>query len=162
MAFRRSVTARAKILYQQQRFAVPFSHIDRDDGDRENLTRHDPISKGSGVPDYLRRRRPFGDGGNVGSFCGSRNMLQDRRFAIPTAFAPVFVRSMSTFGEGPGAEKIEIMTDVAEVLGEAAEQVAQVAPVANEVAVAAADSFLPVAALQYVIDYVHFFTGFDW
>lgn len=157
------MTARAKILYQQQqRVAVPFSHIDRDDSDRENLRRHDPISKGSGIPDYLRRRRPFGAGDSVGSFCGSRNMLQDRRFATPAAFAPVFARNMSTLGEGPGSEKLEIMTDVAGVLGEAAEQVAQAAPVASEVAIAAADSFLPVAALQHVIDYVHCFTGFDW
>lgn len=163
MAFRRSVTARAKILYQQQRVAVPFSHIDRDDNDRQNLPLHNPIYKGSEISDYIRRRRPFGAGDNVGSSSGSRNSFQDRRFAIPAAFAPVFVRNMSSIGEGPGADNIEIMTDMADVFGEKAVEVAaQVAPVANEVAVAAADSFLPVAALQYVIDYVHFFTGLNW
>ncbi|KAH6801860.1 hypothetical protein C2S51_033306 [Perilla frutescens var. frutescens] len=170
MAFRRSVTARAKILYQQQRIAVPFSHIDRDDNDRENLPRHNPIYKGSEIPDYLRRSRLLGAGDNVGSFRGSMNSFQDRRFAIPAAFAPVFVRNMSTLGKGSGADNIEIitdnieiMTDVADVFGEKAVEVAaQVAPVVNEVAVAAADSFFPVAALQYVIDYVHFFTGLNW
>lgn len=163
MAFRRSVTSRAKILYQQQRVAVPFSHIDRENSDRESLPRHSPNCKGGGIPDYLRQRRSLGAGDNVGSFCGSRNMFQDRRYAIPAAFAPVFVRNMSTFGEGPGADKIEIMTDVAEVLGEKVGEVAaQVAPVANEVAIAAADSFLPVAALQHLIDYVHTFTGLEW
>ncbi|XP_057809986.1 mitochondrial inner membrane protein OXA1-like [Salvia miltiorrhiza] len=173
MAFRRSVTSRAKILYQQQRVAVPFSHIDRDDGDRENLPRHNPIYTGSGIPDIPRRRSPFGAGANVGGFCGSR-LFQDRRFAIPAAFAPASVRKMSSLKEGPGADNIElmtdmaddkigIMTDMADVLGETAAQVAQAtAPVAGEVAAAAADSFFPVAALQYIIDYVHTFTGLNW
>lgn len=160
MAFRRSVTSRAKILYQQQRVAVPFSHIDRDDNDRETLSRHNPIYESNEI---FLRRRPFGAGDNMGGFSGSRSLFQDRRFVIPAAFAPVFGRNMSTFGEGAGADKLEIMTDVADVLGEKAAEVAsQVAPVANEVAVAAADSFLPVAALQYMIDYVHTFTGLDW
>lgn len=164
MAFRRGVTARAKILYQQQRVAVPFSHIDRDDSDRENLPRHSPIYNGGGIPDILRRHSPFGAGANVGSFCGSRNLFQDRRFSIPAAFAPPSVRKMSTLDEGAGADidKIDIMTDMADVLGETAVQVAQAAPAVGEVAAAAADSFFPVAALQYMIDYVHTFTGLNW
>lgn len=36
------------------------------------------------------------------------------------------------------------------------------APFPGEVAAAAADSFLPVAALQYLIDGVHSVTGFNW
>ncbi|XP_047974075.1 mitochondrial inner membrane protein OXA1-like [Salvia hispanica] len=162
MAFRRSVAARAKTLYQQQRIAVPFSHIDRDDGDSENLPRHSPIYNGSGIPDILRQRRQFAAGPNLGGFYGSRNLFQDRRFAIPAAFAAASVRKMSTLENEAGGDKIEIMTDMADVLGETAVQVAQAAPEVGEVAAAAADSFLPVAALQYLIDYVHTFTGLNW
>ncbi|CAK7345650.1 unnamed protein product [Dovyalis caffra] len=50
------------------------------------------------------------------------------------------------------AEKIDVVMDT----------VVQAAPAANEVAVAAADSFLPVAALQHFIDAVHNFTEFNW
>lgn len=38
----------------------------------------------------------------------------------------------------------------------------QAAPVMSEVAVAAEDSWLPVAALQYAIDGIHTFTGLNW
>ncbi|KAL1569179.1 mitochondrial inner membrane protein OXA1-like [Salvia divinorum] len=162
MAFRRSVAARAKTLYQKQRVAVPFSHIGRDDGDSENLPRHNPIYNGSGIPDILRQRRQFAAGANLGGFYGSRNLFQDRRFAIPAVFAAASVRKISTLEDGAGGDKIEIMTDMADVLGETAAQVAQAAPAMGEVAAAAADSFLPVAALQYVIDYVHTFTGLNW
>ncbi|KAJ6426462.1 hypothetical protein OIU84_022126 [Salix udensis] len=42
------------------------------------------------------------------------------------------------------------------------EAVSSQAPVVNEVAIAAAESYIPVAALQHVIDAVHSFTGFNW
>lgn len=73
-----------------------------------------------------------------------------------------FLRNMSTLGEGAGAgaDKLEITTDVADVLGEKAVEAAS--QLVNEVATAAADSFLPVAALQHLIGYVHAFSGTDW
>ncbi|KAK6129945.1 hypothetical protein DH2020_036339 [Rehmannia glutinosa] len=161
MAFRRSITARAKLLYQQQRVAAPFSHIHRDDDDRENPPRNKPISQNPDTPNYIQHRL-FGSGNNLGTFHRSRDFFQDRRFAIPAACGPVLGRNMSSLGDGQ-ADKIEIMTDVADVFGDKAVEVAsQVGPVANEVAIAAADSFLPVAALQYLIDYVHCYTGFSW
>ncbi|CAN6306115.1 unnamed protein product [Urochloa humidicola] len=54
--------------------------------------------------------------------------------------------------------------DAAGVLADAAEAVASAvpAPFPGEVAAAAADSFLPVAALQHFIDAVHTFTGLNW
>ncbi|KAK4422515.1 Mitochondrial inner membrane protein OXA1-like, partial [Sesamum alatum] len=158
MAYRRSITARAKLLYQQHRVAPSFSHIPRDDDDHGTPLHHSTISKNPEIPSYFQHRF-FGTGNNVGFFHRSRNLFQDRRFGIPAACGPVFVRNMSSLGEGP-AEKIEIMTDV---LGDKAVEVAsQVGPVVNEVTVAAADSFFPVAALQYLIDYIHSFTGFNW
>uniref|UniRef100_A0ACD5TIP3 Uncharacterized protein n=1 Tax=Avena sativa TaxID=4498 RepID=A0ACD5TIP3_AVESA len=52
----------------------------------------------------------------------------------------------------------------ASVLADAAEAAAASVPMPfpGEVAAAAADSFYPVAALQYLIDYVHTFTGLNW
>lgn len=64
---------------------------------------------------------------------------------------------------GESADKIELISDVAEAITDTTIQaVASQAPAVSEVAVAAADSYLPVQALQYVIDYVHQFTGLNW
>ncbi|KAL6641326.1 hypothetical protein ACP70R_019507 [Stipagrostis hirtigluma subsp. patula] len=52
--------------------------------------------------------------------------------------------------------------DAAELLADAAEAVSVPAPFPGEVAAAAADSFLPVAALQHLIDAIHTFTGLNW
>jgi YidC/Oxa1 family membrane protein insertase len=53
--------------------------------------------------------------------------------------------------------------DATTLLVDAADVAASVpAPYPGEVAAAAADSFLPVAALQHVIDAVHSFTGLNW
>lgn len=55
------------------------------------------------------------------------------------------------------------MTDVTEILADtSAELVATQTPLVNEVAIAAADSAYPVAALQYLIDGIHSFTGLNW
>ncbi|KAL6578748.1 hypothetical protein OROMI_008964 [Orobanche minor] len=162
MAFRRSITARAKLIHQQQRFAAPFSHLHRDDDDRESLLHNKPISRNPNIPSYIQHRL-FGSGNKFGTFYRSSFSFQDHKFAIPAACGPhAFVRNMSSLGDGQG-DKIEIMSDIADVLGDKAVEVAsQAGPVANEVAIAAADSFLPVAALQYLIDYVHCYIGLNW
>lgn len=64
-----------------------------------------------------------------------------------------------------GFDKItELTTDVAHVLSDTAVDAvsSQAAPVVSEVAIAAADSFLPVQVLQYAIDAVHTYTGLNW
>ncbi|KAL6547756.1 hypothetical protein OROHE_009461 [Orobanche hederae] len=161
MAFRRSITARAKQIHQQQRFAAPFSHLHRDDDDRESLPHNKPISRNPNIPSYIQHRL-FGSGNKFGTFYRSSFFFQDHKFAIPAACGRAFVRNMSSLGDGQG-DKIEIMSDIADVLGDKAVEVAsQAGPVANEVAIAAADSFLPVAALQYLIDYVHCYIGLNW
>lgn len=67
----------------------------------------------------------------------------------------------TTVGGGP--DKVEIISDVAEVFSNTPmETVAAQAAAMNEVAIAAADSFLPVKMLQYIIDYVHCYTGLNW
>lgn len=45
---------------------------------------------------------------------------------------------------------------------EAVTTTSQAVPAINEVAIAAADSAFPVAALQHLIDGVHSFTGLNW
>lgn len=80
----------------------------------------------------------------------------------PMSLGGCLVRNMST-GIGEGVDKIEYMSDIADVLSDkAVEVVASQAPAVNEVAIAAADSFVPVAALQHLIDYVHCYTGLNW
>ena len=56
------------------------------------------------------------------------------------------------------------MKDIATVLTDQSVDAAAdvIAPGVSEVAVAAADSAIPVAALQYLIDGVHSFTGLNW
>ena len=68
---------------------------------------------------------------------------------------------MSTVNQG--SDKIDIMTDIADVLKDTTvEAVTSQAPIVKEVAIAAADSALPVKALQYIIDAVHSYTGLNW
>ncbi|MED6156698.1 hypothetical protein PIB30_016854 [Stylosanthes scabra] len=71
-------------------------------------------------------------------------------------------RYMSTVNDD--SDKINFGTDVADVLAETTiDTVAsQAVSVVDEVAIAAADSLLPVKAAQYAIDYVHSFTGMNW
>ncbi|TXG50659.1 hypothetical protein EZV62_023183 [Acer yangbiense] len=83
------------------------------------------------------------------------------QFSLGSSAGSAFCRYMSTT-VGEGSDKIELMSDVADVLIDATTQVvANHAPAVNEVAIAAADSFLPVAALQHVIDAVYNFTGLN-
>lgn len=82
----------------------------------------------------------------------------------PGLWSSFYSYSSSTIGEG--SDKMEYMSDVASVLTdkgvEVAAEAATQGPVVSEVAIAAADSFFPVAALQYFIDGVHNLTGFNW
>jgi len=75
-------------------------------------------------------------------------------------------RSFSSSAPGPTPDlepSPAAEVDAAGVLADAAEAAAAVpAPFPGEVAAAAADSFLPVAALQHLIDAVHTFTGLNW
>lgn len=159
MAYRRSITARAKFFYQQQhRISPSVSSIHREDYDSEEL-QSKPIPKYPEVGNYIQRRFHVA-GNNFSNYRRPTSLLQDRRFAAPAGCGMTYVRNYSSAGFGEGAaDNIEVLKDAVGVLGDTA---AEVAPAVNEVAVAAADSFAPVAALQYIIDYVHCFTGLNW
>ncbi|CAH9074526.1 unnamed protein product [Cuscuta europaea] len=58
---------------------------------------------------------------------------------------------------------MEYVRNIADVLPDSAsEAVPSQAPMVNEVPMTAADSFLAVAILEHLIDYVHCYTGFNW
>lgn len=159
MAYRRSLTTRAKFLYQQRGVAPAICYTHDDDRKTHELpSRENPRVSSLFQPHYAR--------GGINSFNRSKIPFQDWRFCpsylmIRMNSGTLFTRNMSS-SVGGGAEKIEYISEVAELADKAVEAVASQVPAVNEVAIAAADSFLPVKALQYLIDYVHIFTGFDW
>ncbi|CAL5433780.1 unnamed protein product [Camellia sinensis] len=155
MAYRRSISTRFTLL-ARERFTPSIPLIHRDDNDHKSHQKDRNFNT-------LHQHQSFGS--RINTFAGFNTSFQDQRwsqFSISPMLGSVLGRHMST-AVGEGADKIEYMADVAEVLADkTAEVVASAAPAANEVAIAAADSAFPVAALQYLIDNVHSFTGFEW
>ena len=159
MAYRRSLCTRANIIARQCNPSISiFGHTD----DRKNQHVDGDSISHEKINNFLQRRS-FGTSFNVSS--RSNLFPHGRRYPntlLPSSAGSFFCRYMSsTIGEG--SEKIEFMSDVAEVLTDTTVQSAvSQAAVANEVAIAAADSFLPVKGLQYFIDGIHSFTGLNW
>lgn len=159
MAYRRSLCTRANLVARQCHPSIGiFGHSD----DRKNQhVDGDSISQEK-INNVLQRRS-FGTSLNK-SF-RSNFSAHDRRYPntfLSSSAGSFFCRYMSsTIGEG--SEKIEFMSDVAEVLTDTTVQSAvSQAAAANEVVIAAADSFLPVKGVQYFIDGIHSFTGLNW
>ncbi|XP_057786317.1 mitochondrial inner membrane protein OXA1-like [Salvia miltiorrhiza] len=159
MAYRRIITARAKLFYQhRQRISPSISNIHSDDDDSHELQAK-PISNYPEIGNYIHNRFFVGRD-NFSNYRRPTSALQDRRFSVPAGFGFGYGRNYSSARVGEvAADKIDVLNDVVVVLGDKA---VEAAPAMNEVAIAAADSFAPVAALQYLIDYVHCFTGFNW
>lgn len=160
MAYRRNLTTRAKFLYQQQRVITPAFCYPHDDDKKTQ----EPICKNPRFSTFLQ---PHYVKSGINSLNGPKSPFQDRRFRpsqhmICMSLGSMFTRNMSSSVSGGGTEKIEHISEVAELADKAVEVVTSQVPALNEVAVAAAESYLPVQALQYLIDYVHIFTGFDW
>ncbi|KAI7742459.1 hypothetical protein M8C21_007620 [Ambrosia artemisiifolia] len=170
MAYRRSLTTRAR-LFAQQRFSPSFSYINHDQ-DRKDQHPDDKVNTFTQNRSYSGFSNPtntllglgFG-GGGVGfkdprwsQFSNNNNNVA----MIGSGF--LLGRNMSTtVGDADEANKIDLMYDMADVLADkTVEVVSTQAPAVSEVAVAAADSWLPVAALQYAIDGIHNFTGLNW
>lgn len=157
MAYRRSLTIRAK-LYAQNRFSPSFAYIHSDDDHRMQQSHNEDPN----INNFLQTRS-FASSMNTSVGFGA--LFQDRTYShlfAPTMSSAFLARHMSTT-VGEGAGKIDYMTDVAEVLTDkTVEAVASQVPAVSEVAVAAADSWFPVAALQYFIDGIHNLTGLNW
>lgn len=160
MAYVRSLSTRANIV--RRRYNASFSYILHDDDRKRNSIEEGPSSKGMS---NLFQQRSFGSSRKrfdnnlaVFGFFHNRRCLD---LSLSPSIGVSFCRDMSTIGGG--SENIELINDVADVLTDTTiEAVSAQAPVVNEVAIAAADSYFPVAALQHVIDAVHSFTGFNW
>ncbi|KAI4995629.1 hypothetical protein ZWY2020_035532 [Hordeum vulgare] len=137
---------------------LPSSHHDNN---HEN-----PSS--SSVPPFPTQQPPHFPSGDL------RRRARSQGLALPLPFGAHLAahRGFSTSGSSPGPQIDGILTDpavgqmdvAAGVLSDAAASVAPAFPLPfpGEVAAAAADSFPPVAALQYLIDAVHSFTGLNW
>ncbi|KAB5551960.1 hypothetical protein DKX38_009271 [Salix brachista] len=149
MACMRSLSTRSTILKRQHNPRLRYILHDEEDDDVHQLHKnnHGQLNHSSKQvinPTNYLPQRSF----NTNSTCFA-SLLQE---ANHSHFAGAcFVRYMSTTTTA-AADKINVLMDT----------VAQAAPPANEVAIAAADSYLPVAALQHVIDAVHNFTGLNW
>ncbi|KAB2093677.1 hypothetical protein ES319_A02G109400v1 [Gossypium barbadense] len=169
MAFRRSLSRRATLIARL--YQPSFAYIVHED-DRKNHPLNEFYSQPK--PSNLFQQRSFGTGFSNSS-SGFGVLFQDRRCSklslIPSTGVSFF-RYMSTKDNdgadeiefmADGADRIGLMTDISETLKDSSfEAVASQAPAVNEVAVAAADSWLPIAAVQYVIDAVHSSTGLNW
>lgn len=101
-------------------------------------------------------------GVNGGFGALSRRSKCSPAFSFPAWVGPSLSRYMSS-SIGEGSDNFDRLGDIADILSdETVELVSSQAPAINEVAVAAADSAFPVAALQHLIDGVHSLTGLNW
>ncbi|PON41967.1 Membrane insertase [Trema orientale] len=161
MAYRRSLSSRATIVARQCHPSV--CHLLHDDDRSKPQPANGDFSSQSS--DSFVQRRFFGNGVSKFGYGGFGGVYQDRRFSkalVSSSSGFAFCRYMST-AHDEVSEKFGIGSDVAEVLNDTAIQtVASQAPVVDEVAIAAADSFLPVQLLQYLIDAVHTYAGLNW
>ncbi|EEF31903.1 mitochondrial inner membrane protein OXA1 [Ricinus communis] len=159
MAYIRSLTTRSTLLKQQYRPAFTFSlhHQDHYDDHKQHNNSIDEFS-------YVQERgfRSKSSGSfNIKSFQEIR--LRDA-YSLSPSIGASFCRYMSTTTVGEGSDhKIELMSDVADVvITDTSAQSVAAASAVNEVAAAAADCFPPVAVLHHIIDAVHNLTGFNW
>nr|TKR79047.1 Inner membrane protein OXA1 [Populus alba] len=150
-----SLSTRASIV--RRGYNASFSYVLNDDRKHNSIDEGPPL-EGTG---NLFQQKSFGSSSNrfnnnndsaVFGFFHSRRCSDS---------GVSFCRHMSTT-IGAVSEKTEFINDVADVITDTTvEAVAAQAPAMDEVAVAAADSYFPVAALQHVVDAVQSFTGFN-
>nr|KYP60501.1 hypothetical protein KK1_022907 [Cajanus cajan] len=157
MAHRRCLLIRGNLM--NRKCHPSFSYVLHSDDWRRECP--DEKSPSEGISNS-NQRRMFGNSvdGSIWFVAYSGHRMQSNRFL--SAYSGYnFCRHMSTVNQG--SDKIDIMTDIADVLKDTTvEAVTSQAPIVKEVAIAAADSFLPVKALQYIIDAVHSYTGLNW
>ncbi|OVA05726.1 Membrane insertase OXA1/ALB3/YidC [Macleaya cordata] len=162
MAYRRSISTR--VILFSQRLHPSFGYILHNDDNKSPPPAAD-ASRDS-QPTTKNFLQPNSNLNSV--FAGSGALFRgggSSSFSFHPGLGSSFC-SYSTGAIGGGSDKLEYMGDVAEILTEKSLEAGQAAasqvPVVSEVAIAAADSFPPVAALQYLIDGIHSFTGFNW
>ncbi|XP_052114866.1 mitochondrial inner membrane protein OXA1-like isoform X1 [Arachis duranensis] len=156
MAYRRYLLRRTNL--SNCNFHPSFSYVLHHTIDEPNQRQHEkPVPA---AITSLIQARSFGSflNGTTGFGASSK-----RRTIFNNTFSGYSLcRYMSTLNDD--SDKINFGIDVADVLAETTiDTVAsQAGSVVDEVAIAAADSLLPVKMVQYAIDYVHSFTGMNW
>ncbi|KAF9600381.1 hypothetical protein IFM89_008616 [Coptis chinensis] len=157
MSYRRSLSIRVGLL--RQRFNPSFTYILHDDDDKCQPSAAD-ISR--------PQNRSFLQRGYHNSSMNSASAGIDSLFrrngysSLPLGLGCLSC-NYSSNAIGEEADKIEeYLNGVTEIISEKSVEVVSQVPAASEVAIAAADSYFPVAALQYIIDGVHSFTGLNW
>ncbi|KAH9614554.1 hypothetical protein KSS87_020186 [Heliosperma pusillum] len=157
MAYRRSICSRATLFARRVNPSFSYISHDRDDG---NNKRNDEGGCRK-IDDLLAQRRCFGT--YMGNMSGPGNVFHNQRTILGGIGIGVGSHRFMSTNIGEGVDKVEYLSDAAGVITDVStEAIASQAPVLSEVAIAAADSAFPVAALQYVIDGVHSFTGLGW
>ncbi|KAK1378140.1 mitochondrial inner membrane protein OXA1-like [Heracleum sosnowskyi] len=159
MAFGRSLITRAK-LFNHHKFTPSFQYIHHHHNDNTQEDHSETLN-----PQFSRQNRSFT---TTGVFNPTFRHSESSYSFNSVLNGSILARNMSTSSSSAAIEdetgKVEYMSDVAGVLSDGSVDVAtqQGVQVVSEVAVAAADSYFPVAALQYLIDYIHTYTGLPW
>uniref|UniRef100_A0A2P2KI69 Mitochondrial inner membrane protein OXA1 isoform X1 n=1 Tax=Rhizophora mucronata TaxID=61149 RepID=A0A2P2KI69_RHIMU len=162
MAYIRSLATRSNLF--NRRCRPSFSYVPHDDDQKElNSFTDEGPSQRQGISNYVQHRS-FGTGFNTSARHNAP--FQDRiysYFSFSRGAGASFLRYMSTTSPTDKIVVADALTNTADVLADTSVQVVvNQVPAANEVAIAAADSFFPIAALQHLIDAVHSVTGLNW
>ncbi|KAF8112639.1 hypothetical protein N665_0063s0122 [Sinapis alba] len=158
MAFRRALSIRSTLIGPRKQQLV--FHIIPRENDQDHEGESSLTSQRSSYHSFLHQRSAINS-----HFPGGGGLHVPMVPTSASAFA--FYRYMSS-AHGVGSDKIGVINDIAEVITDSATlqdapaQAAAAVAAASEVAIAASDSFLPIAALQHCIDMVHCYTGFEW
>ncbi|GAA0184902.1 transporter [Lithospermum erythrorhizon] len=156
MAYRRYISTHANQFYKQksQRFAPLFSNILNSDNNKHSTpTKYSSICPKPSIYSLISPKASiFSNNCPIGSLNRSNYLFQK-------GYGFEFSRNMSK--SVGGDDESEMFVESVMVQADEAVNV-QAATAVNEVASAAADSFFPVAGLQYLIDYVHILTGLNW
>ncbi|CAH8383785.1 unnamed protein product [Eruca vesicaria subsp. sativa] len=157
MACLRGISKRVNLL--QRRVYPTCGHLISDDKD------HETKSASPSSDTMIRKVSAFNGPNKLTS------MFMERQYAAPLGLGLSSCRFMSSTSSSTPPEwsdKVDGIDFVApevvpDQILEAVTSTSQaVVPAVNEVAIAAADSVFPVAALQHLIDAVHSFTGLNW
>ncbi|KAG7575130.1 Membrane insertase YidC/ALB3/OXA1/COX18 [Arabidopsis suecica] len=152
----RGITKRVNLL--QRRVYPSCGHLIRDDRDE---TKSD-----SSNSDTMIRKVLASNGTSKLSSMSLERHYQSFSFSGPLGLGLSSCRYMSSTPP-EWSDKVDgidfVATEVVpDEIIEAVTTTSQAVPAINEVAIAAADSAFPVAALQHLIDGVHSFTGLNW
>ncbi|XP_031391099.1 mitochondrial inner membrane protein OXA1-like [Punica granatum] len=159
MAYRRTLSTRASLI--ARRYHPSLSYLLHNGEDRrDNSFEERPCQEK--LNPFLQQRSFLSTLNSSAGFSAAVRGRGCLGFSLSPSSGSPYCRYMSTT-VGGNADNIDLISDVADVLTDTTVQaVASQAPMVNEVAIAAADSYYPVMYLQYFIDYVHQLSGLNW